>query len=301
MSNKKKTDNKQNNKKNTKLSNKQKKNFEIIGFISSILLLVFLLLIIFFNTKVKSSDKSIMKQFNNAYTSKETKLIFYHNTNEEDDNYTLNFIEEVYMRDVKKEYKIDYIDIDTSKLSENNKKDIENKLGISGVTPAVIVVNNRTVTGVSDGYIESHNLFKLLRITKLIGEDDTYSKISNLKFINYDEYKKELKDKKINVIIVGKAGCKYCMSVKPILNNISKAYKKEFKYLDLSDLKSDEVQQFFDDIQKKGYEEEDLKNSQIFNTPTVLITKEGKIKAYLSGAHELNEYIEFFKKNKAIE
>ena len=56
-----------------------------------------------------------------------------------------------------------------------------------------------------------------------------------------------------------------------------------------------------DELRKKGYEDEDLKNSQIFNTPTVLITKEGKIKAYLSGAHELNEYIEFFKKNKAIE
>jgi len=300
MSNKKKTNNKQNIKKDTKLSNKQKKNFEIIGFICSILLLVFLLLIIFFNTKVKSSDKSIIKQFNDAYKSKETKVIFYHNTDEEDSNYTLNYLEQVYMNDFKKEFKIEYIDIDVSKLSEKNKNDIDNKLGISGTTPSIIVVNDRKVIGVSDGYIESHNLLKLFKDIKLVDKDAKYSKINNLNYINYDDYKKIIKEKDVNVIIVGKAGCQYCMAVKPKLNNISKAYKKEFNYLDLSDLESEEVKKFFDDIQKKGFEDEQLKEEQVFSTPTVLITKDNKIKAYVSGSRELEEYIEFLKDNKAI-
>ena len=301
MSNKKKTDNKQNIKKNTKLSNKQKKNFEIIGFICSILLLVFLLLIIFFNTKVKSSDKSIMKQFNEAYKSTDNKVIFYHNSDEEDSNYTLNYLEQVYMNDFKKEFNIDYVDIDISKLSEKNNKSIVSKLGISGITPSVIIVNNRRVIGVSDGYIESHNLLKLFKDIKLVDNDVKYSKISNLKYIDYDDYKKIIKEKDINVIIVGKAGCKYCMSVKPKLNNISKAYKKKFNYLDLSDLESEDVKKFFEDIQKKGYDDEQLKEEQVFSTPTVLVTKDNKIKAYVSGSRELEEYIEFLKKNKAIE
>ena len=103
------------------------------------------------------------------------------------------------------------------------------------------------------------------------------------------------------IIIVGKAGCIYCMSAKPILNNISKAYKKEFKYLDLSDLSKDDIEDFFKDIQNKGYDDENLKDKQVFSTPTVLITKDNKVVAYTSGSKEVNEYIDFLKKNKAIE
>lgn len=295
----KKTDNKQKINKNKKLSNKQKRNFEIIGFICSILLLVFLLFVIVkISTNVKSESTKTMQTFNEAYTSDELNIIFYYDSNKtEDEEYE---IQNRYLIDFKKSFKINYTEIDISKISEKNKNDINSKLGIAGTSPSIIIVKNEKVVATSEGFIESHNLLNLLKDVGLIDEDANYSQISNFKFINYKDYKKILKDKEINVIIVGKAACKYCMSAKPILNNISKAYKKEFKYLDLSDLSKDDVKAFFENIQKNGYDDESLKESGIFNTPTILLTKDGKIISYLSGYRELDYYIEYLKENKAI-
>lgn len=295
----KKTDNKQKIKKNTKLSNKRKRKFEIIGFICSILLLVFLLFVVVkISTNVKSESQKIMQTFSEAYTSDGLNIIFYYNSNETDnDEYE---IQNRYLIDFKKEFKLNYIEIDISKINEKDKNYINSKLGIDGTSPSIIIVQDEKVVALSEGFIESHNLIKLLKEVNIIDEDSKYSQISNLKFINYEDYKNILKEKDINVVIVGKASCKYCMSVKPILNNISKAYKKEFKYLDLSDLSTDGAKAFFENIQKNGYDDDSLKESGLFSTPTILLTKDGKIISYLSGARELDDYIEYLKENKAI-
>lgn len=294
----KKTDNKQKMKKDKKLSNKQKRNFEIIGFGCSILLLVFLLFIIKFNTIVKSKSKKIMNDFNEAYSSIEPNILFYYDSEEENIEYE---IEKRYLIDLKKEFKFNYIEIDISKLNKKSIDEVNSKLGIEGVTPSIIIVQNQRVLALSDGFIESHNLVNLFKETGILNENNKFSQISDLKFINYKEYKKIIKEKDINVIIVGKAACEYCMNAKPTLNNISKAYKKEFKYLDLSDLSKDDLKDFFDDIEKKGYDDEKLKENGSFSTPTILLTKDDKIISYLAGYRKLEEYIDYLKENKAIE
>lgn len=296
----KKTDNKQNIKKKINPSNEQKRNFEIIGFICSIILLVLILFgILKINSNVKTESNNIMVKYEEAYSSEDLQIIYYYNSTETDNDE--NDIELKYLIQLSKDYNIDYLEVDISKLNDKNRQTIENQLGITGTTPSIVIVKNKKIVAVQEGFVESHNLVKFFIKVGLLDDDAKFSTIDNLTFIDYNKYLDLLDSEDNSIIIVGKAACKYCISVKPILNNISKAYKTEIYYLDLSDLEVNDAKEFFEKLPELGYDNEKLETDGVFSTPTLLIIKNGKISSYLENARSLEEYVEYLKENEMIE
>lgn len=280
----------------SKLEVTKNKNRIFLGVLISITLLA---LFLFGILKITSSSHNdIMTKFEEVYESDDEQIIFY---NDSSTTYVdENSLENDYLIQIKKDFKIDYLDVDISKMNNKNIDDINNKLGISGKTPSIIVVKDKKIIAVNEGFIESHNLISFLVKANVLKEGDKYSKVDNLKFIDYDRYNEIIKEKKDSIVVVGKAACKYCESVKPILNNISKAYKVDINYLDLSDMKKEDAQDFFEKIPEQGYKEEKLENEGVFSTPTLFIIKKGKIDNYMQNARSLDEYVEYLKDNKMI-
>lgn len=280
----------------SKLEVTKNKNRIFLGVLISITLLA---LFLFGILKITSSSHNdIMTKFEEVYESDDEQIIFYNDSSTTDGDE--NSLENDYLIQIKKDFKIDYLDVDISKMNNKNIDDINNKLGISGKTPSIIVVKDKKIIAVNEGFIESHNLISFLVKANVLKEGDKYSKVDNLKFIDYDRYNEIIKEKKDSIVVVGKAACKYCESVKPILNNISKAYKVDINYLDLSDMKKEDAQDFFEKIPEQGYKEEKLENEGVFSTPTLFIIKKGKIDNYMQNARSLDEYVEYLKDNKMI-
>lgn len=283
-----------------KLTSTQKRKFEIIGFSCSIVLLVLILIgILKINTKVKSETKDIMNEFNKYYSSEKMKVIYYYDSTSSDEN--IEGYELSYIIQISKDYKIDYLAIDMSLLNNKNREEIETSLGIRGISPTTVLVKNEKVVAVQEGFIESHNLVQLFIDAGLLDKDAKFSQIDNLKFINYEEYLDIFKSKDKHVVIIGQAACQYCISIKPIVNNISKAYKIDINYLDVTDLSSDEVKELFEEMPNLGYDNEELVEEQLFSMPTMLLVDDGKIISYLSDARSLEEYVNYLKENNFIE
>ena len=91
------------------------------------------------------------------------------------------------------------------------------------------------------------------------------------------------------------------MSAKPILNNISKAYKVKVNYLDLTDMNTNDLNDFSENLKKLEFDSETFLENESLNLPTILIIKKGKIVSYLEGLKSLEEYIDYLKENEAIE
>lgn len=293
MSNKKL--NKQNNKKQQKLNNKK---HLIISFGSLIILLLLILIIILvFNTKNKS-DKSIIKEFNTYYESNNRSVIFYYDSDDSKKEYELDI---EYLTQLKRDYDIEVLFINKKELTEKHIKDIEYKLGIKNTLPVISVVSNKQIIGAYEGIIESHNLVNLLINTNVLDKDSKYKDIDNINFIGYKEYKEIFDNNDTNIVVIGRAGCKYCAAVKPILNNIGKAYKVDINYLDINDIDKEDLKELFEQLPEKGYDNNKLKDEGVFSMPTLLIIKKGKITSYIENQQSLEDYIKYLKDNDVIE
>lgn len=285
--------NKQNNLKKKKLNNK----CLIIGFSSLIILLLLLLVVILFNTKHKSDNKLINK-FNSAFSSNDKTVIFYYDSDSESKEYELDID---YLNQLKRDYNIKILYLDKKLLQNSKLKEIESKLGVSNKMPVLSIVGKNRVFGGNDGVIESHNLVKLLINLDVLDKNSTYKDIDNIKFIDYSTYNELLDSDDNTIIVIGRTGCKYCAAVKPILNNISKAYKVDINYLDINDIEKENLKKLFEKLPDIGYDSTSFKDEGIFNMPTLFIVKKGKIKAYIENLNTLEEYVNFLKNNEVIE
>lgn len=290
--------NKQNKTNKKKLSNKQKRTFGIIGFTCLIVLLIFILIIFLSINTEKSDSKKLYEQFNEYYSSNTEKVVLYFDS--EDDKQVENNIEISYLNQLSRDYNFKYLKLDLSKLSKEKKNEIDSKLGIKKY-PSVAVLKNKKVVAINEGFIESHNLTNLLISVNILPKDGKYKYISNIIFIDYNKYKKIIDKKDTNIIVIGQAGCQYCYAVKPILNNISRAYDVDVNYLDVSDLSKNDLKELFDKLPSLGYNDKSLTTNDTFSMPTILLTKKGKIIKYIQGEKTLEEYIKLFKEYNVIE
>lgn len=286
-------------KKNTKKGKKKTKQLSKNKVVILLIVSVFLLILSLFCIKnIKSDSKNIVDNFNKYFSSDEIKVIYYYDSSTEDNKviYGLN-----YLIQIKKDFDIDYLSIDKTMLNDKTKTKIENQLGINGISPTTIIVKDKKVIAVQEGFIESHKLVELFTKVELLEKDSKFSMVDNLKFINYEDYVEMFDDEKKHIIVIGEAGCQYCYSIKPIINNISKAYKVDINYLDVADLTKEELKELFDKLPELGYDDENLVENQVFNMPTMLLVSKGKIVSYLSEAKDLNEYVKYLKTNEFIE
>lgn len=279
---------------------KQNKWFKIVVLSISVILLVLVLFgLLKINTNVKSEADKVMEKFNTYYESNSAKIIYYYDsTYEENDEgiFELDFIKQI-----SKDYKIEYIELDKSKLGNKNLDYIYTTLGITGKIPTTILVKDRNVLGVQEGYVESNKLVDFMVSAKVLDEGSKYIPVENINFINYKDYKKIIDTKKkTSIVIVGKPACQYCLRIKMYANNLSKAYEVTINYMDVMDLTAQERKEFFEKLPDLGYDEESLKDNK-FSMPTTFIIKDKKITAYQKGSQSLEVFKEFLKEQKVIE
>ena len=238
-----------------------------------------------------SEAKQIMKDFNKYYNSNDRVVIYYAST-------TCGWcsLQTPILETIAKDYDMDYLYVDTSKLSKNQKDEVAKKLGIEATTPNTVIVENSKVVDVANGFTPASEYVKFFASNGLIPEDAVYSKEKSLTALNYDEYEKLINSAGAHVIVISQTTCSHCIAVKPALNSIAEEYELPINYIDVNVLGEEEYNKFHESLSKLDYDDPAFVEKGSFGTPLTLIVKNGKISSYISGERSKSQFIREFKK-----
>ena len=275
----------------------QEKNKTII--FTSILIVIALVLIGILvvgklqdNGTISSSEsKTIMKNFNKYYSSKKKTVIYYAST-----ECGWCSLQTPILETIAKDYDMDYVYIDTAKISKSEKEEIAEKLGIEAATPTTVIVENKKVIDVASGYKDPKDYIKFFSTNGLIPEDAVYSKEKSLNFITYDEYEKLISNNDTKIIVIGQTTCSHCIAIKPALNSIAEEYNLTINYININLVTQEEYNKFKQSLKDLNYTEESFVNEGKFGTPLTLIIKNKKISSYISGERSKSQLLKEFKK-----
>ena len=146
------------------MSNKQK---NIVLLVISVMLL---LIIIGGAVYSAISSDGIMKKFNKYYNKNENTIIYYASS-----QCGYCAMQKPILETLAKEYKLDYLEIDSIKLTETQRETILEKLGIEHATPTTVVVKNGKVVDTAIGYKAGKEYVEFLKGTGVLPENVTYS------------------------------------------------------------------------------------------------------------------------------
>ena len=242
-------------------------------------------------TITSSESEKIMSKFNEYYNSKEKKVIYYAST-----TCAWCKLQTPILETIAEDYDMDYLYVDTSKLSDSQRNEVAKKLGIEVSTPTTVIVENKKVIDVAVGYTDPKVYVPFFSSNGLIPEDATYSKEKNLTFINYDEYETLISDKQTHVIVIGQTTCSHCIAIKPALNLIAGDYDLTINYLNLTEMSEEEYNNFSESLKNIEYNDKDFVEQGSFGTPLTLIVKNGKVSSYISGERSKSQLVKEFKK-----
>ena len=220
----------------------------------------------------------MIKNFDKAFASKEIKMIFYGRK-------TCYFcqLQKPILKNISKDYEIDYLDIDGDLLSKKQKQHIIDALGIEGSTPVTAIVQNKKVLAVHVGYLDGKEYVDFLREAKMLPKDAVYKQEKYLNHIDYDEFK-TLVD---GILVLGVNADQDCIDLRISLNNISKKMGIKINYFNLSAITKDEFYDVVNDLNymnNKKYEIVDENGQIIF--PLIYIIKDSKIIAIIDEKEE---------------
>ena len=248
------------------------------------------------DSKVSSEEsEEIMDEFYKYFNNKKVKIIYYASS-----SCGYCELQTPIMEQIDKDYDIDYLYIDSTKLTSSDRKKMLKELDIEQATPTTVVVKNGKVIGTQAGYADGKEMVEFLKEHKVLDKDAEYTPESNLTFINYDEYNKLLQTEGKHIITIGQAGCSHCIATKPVLNTIAKEYNITINYLNITDMTQSERESFTNSLSEIGYDEEDFVESGNFGTPLTLIVENGKVVSYVSGERPTAQFIKAFKKANVI-
>lgn len=235
--------------------------------------------------------KEIMNDFNKYYSSKDRTVIYYAST-------TCGWcsLQTPILETIAEDYDMDYLYVDTSKLGKKQINEITKKLGISTSTPTTVIVENKEVIDVAEGYQDAKDYIEFFASNELIPEDAVYSKENNLTFVTYDEYEELISDGKTHVIVIGQTTCSHCIAIKPALNSIAEDYDLTINYINVNLLGQDEYNKFSESLKTIEYNDPDFVNEGSFGTPLILIVKNNKVSKYIAGERSKSQLIREFEK-----
>lgn len=236
-----------------------------------------------------------MDDFYKYFNNKKVKIIYYASS-----QCGYCELQTPIMEQIDKDYDIDYLYIDSTKLTSSDKKKMLKELDIEHATPTTVVVKNGKVLGTQIGYADGGEMVEFLKENKVLDKDAVYTPESNLTFINYDEYNKILKEEGKHIITIGQTGCSHCIATKPVLNAIAKEYEITINYLNITEMTQSEKESFTNSLSEIGYDEEEFVSSGNFGTPLTLIVENGKVASYVSGERPTAQFIKAFKKANVI-
>lgn len=280
---------------------KEKKKTVILTVALAVIALVLIICFVFVelrkNGVIGSSESSeIMIEFNENYNSKERKVIYYSSS-------TCSYCElqTPILETVADDYDIDYYSVDSNLLSNSQRNEVLEKLGIEHATPTTVIVENGKVVATKVGYVDGGTLIDFFKENEIVPEDAVYSSEKYITFINYDKYKSLIRNNETHIIVVGQTSCSHCIAIKPALNSVAEDYDLTINYLNLTDLTEDESNSFFESLEKIGYDDPEFLESGSFGTPLTLIVTNGKVTDYISGSKTISQLVREFTKAGLIE
>jgi Thiol-disulfide isomerase and thioredoxins len=244
----------------------------------------------------RKTQNQIMDSFYEYFEKDELTLIYF--TSSRCDYCAM---ETPILEQIAKDYKIDYLAVDHTKLTTNQKKEIMEKLDIEGLTPTTVIVKSGEIVAVQIGYIDGPKYVEFLIKAGMLAEDAIYTPEKNLTFIDYDKFENLRGESNPVTVVIGSSACPYCLEAKPILSNLSKAYDIPIYYLTIDYMSVEERTKLVQDLKDMEYKEEVFVREQKLTTPAVLVVQEGKVAAYVSGLQNVTVYTKLFKDNGVIE
>lgn len=199
------------------------------------------------------------------------------------------------MKQIKEDYKIDYLYVDASKLSKDDQKEILKVLDIEGSTPTIAVVKDDDVVDVNVGYMDGKDTVEFLKKNKILEEDATYKPEENLTFIDFNRYKELVSEDVLNVIVIGQTTCSHCIAVKPVLSRVAGNNNITINYLNLTEMSQDEQSELIENLKSIGYSDADN-----LGTPLTLITKNNHLEGVIEGENPPSYFTREFKKYGVI-
>ena len=199
------------------------------------------------------------------------------------------------MKQIKEDYKVDYLYVDASKLSKDDQKEILKVLDIEGSTPTIAVVKDDDVVDVNVGYMDGKDTVEFLKKNKILEEDATYKPEENLTFIDFNRYKELVSEDALNVIVIGQTTCSHCIAVKPVLSRVAGNNNITINYLNLTEMSQDEQSELIENLKSIGYSDADN-----LGTPLTLITKSNHLEGAIEGENPPSYFTREFKKYGVI-
>lgn len=244
--------------------------------------------------------KGFMDKFNKYYNRNEATIIYYASS-----QCGYCAMQTPILETLAKEYNLDYLDIDSTKLTSSERKKVLEKLGIEHATPTTVVVKNGEVISKAIGYKAGKEYVEILKEADVLPEEATYSKITypetpNITIIDYDEYKELIEKDEYSVIAVGQTGCIHCTAIRPVLDSIVTKTGLKIYYLNLTDMSREESGEFFESLEDLGYNDPKFLEDGSFGTPTTFTIKNGTIEYYISGERTYSQLEKEFKKQGLI-
>lgn len=263
-----------------------------LAIVALLLIVAFVFMELRENGVIGSPESNeIMEKFDKNYNSKERKIIYYSSSACSYCKFQTPILETI-----AEDYNLEYYSIDSTLLSNEQRKEILEKLDIEQATPTTVIVEDGKVIAKQVGYADGSKFVKFLKENKILSKDAVYSTEKYITFINYDEYEELLENNKTNIIVVGQTTCSHCIAIKPALNSVAEDYNLTINYLNLTDLSKEESEEFFDSLEEIEYNDPDFLKDGSFGTPLTLMVKDGKVFDYINGSRTISQLVREFTK-----
>lgn len=238
------------------------------------------------SNRERNTSTEFLKDFYEAFDSKEIKMIFFART-----SCGYCSLQKPILKNVAKDYNLDYFNIDTDELSQEEVTEVINALGISGSTPNSVVVKEGQVIATSNGYLDGKAYVKYLVKNGVLKEGSEYKQEKNLKEIDYSEFKKIAKDDKASLVFLDTSACQACITVRSLLNDYAEDNDFVVNYLNSYNLTQEDVEDLVDNtLDKMGYDEEQYKKDKSVSVPLLLVVKDNEIKDYILQSTDESDY-----------
>lgn len=268
---------------------KSKLSKQTIGTLTIAILAVIALitgLLISKDDEKKSSSKETLDSFYKYLSSDDEAVIYYGS-----EGCSYCELQTPIMKQIKEDYDMDYLYIDASKLTSQEKEEILDVLDIEGSTPTIAVVKDEKVIDTSVGYQDGKNMVEFLKENEVLEEDATYTPEEDLTFIDFTEYKEIVDNGENSIVVIGQTTCSHCIAVKPVLSRIAGNYDIEINYLNLTEMSSEEQEELIQSLKDLGYEDADN-----LGTPLTIVVKDKKITGTVEGENPTSYFVRQFKK-----
>ena len=275
------------------MSSQKKKSIIIVAFLTILLIALIAILVI---SKLPSKQAKItVENFYKYYNSKELKVIYYASS---ECGYCS--LETPILESIAEDYDIDYLYVDSSKLSSEQRKLVTSKLDIEGATPTTVVVKNGRIIDTQVGYLDGTNYVEFFKNAGVVSEDAVYKDEQYLSFIDYSEYKELIDKGDIFVVVIGQTGCSHCIATKPVLNKIAGKYNIEINYIDITTLTEEDSSSLISGLKNLDYSDSEYLESGSIGTPLTLVIKNGKVVDYINGETTNSKFVKMFKSSGVI-